>query len=155
MPRYRFLQPYRPDTPEPEYYVFRYRPEIYVAPGYGPPLQIFESELTLGFSCQTVLLERHCAETLRYFDEDLMGWVEPLEYEVDLCVIDNWDRCNDVVISPPADPGWISVQACGSSLSCSLESAPLPVSEPPVDALVWVALLTCLLGNAMFHALKR
>ena len=152
--RYEFLQPYEPGLPDPEYYIWWFRPETDQAPGYGEPIQVFENDLLTGFDCDMLFLENYCANTLRYFDEVLMSWVEPSASEIDLCVLNNWDRCNDVVITRPDAPGWIQGQACGAHADCSEMSQALPVVEPPIETAVWLAIAVCLLVNAVMGRKK-
>ena len=152
--RYRFLQPYEQGLPDPEYYLWWYRYEIAQAPGHAEPIQVFENELLTGFDCDLLFLENYCATTLRYFDEVLMNWVEPSASEIDLCVLNNWNRCHDVVITRPDSPGWIQGQACGSHADCSEMSKGLPVIEPHIETAVGLAIAVCLLFSAVVNRKK-
>ena len=152
--RYRFLQPYEQGLPDPEYYLWWYRSETAQAPGYGEPIQVFENDLLTGFDCDLLFLQDYCARTLRYFDEELMNWIEPSASALDLCVLDNWNRCHDVVITRPDSPGWIQGQACGSHADCSEMSKGLPVIEPHIETAVWLAIAVCLLFNAVMNRKK-
>ena len=141
MPIFEFHQPRHPMAlDDPSRWAFQMRPpDIDGWPASPLPIPIIGNPIY--FECDPIWLENACINLALKWNPLRAG--EPFQKDIDACVLANFDQCVNVLTEDmPYQDGWVQVQACNESVSCSPWSKPLVVPElPSVATSVFVGVM--------------